>query len=134
MTLRLITQAKLRGTDRWGSGAFGASRGSRTHNGLDYAACPGDLCLPVKPGTVTKVGYPYSDNLSFRYVEVTDEDSYRARYFYIDPAVGLGEEVGTDTPLGTVQSLNKRYEGITDHVHLEVIAPVGNFIDPEEYI
>lgn len=133
MGLRLITHADPRGTDKWGSGAFGASRGKHKHEGIDYRADPGDLCLPMKPGVVTKVGYPYANDFSFRYVEVEDFEGYKARYFYVDPVVKEGDHVSLLSPLGVVQSLNGRYPGIKDHVHVEVISPDNRVINPESY-
>ena len=37
----LTIEPPLRGQDQWGAGHFGASRGSRTHRGVDFAAAPG---------------------------------------------------------------------------------------------
>ncbi len=62
--------AKERVMDTWGSGHFGASRGERTHIGIDYACSPGSQILAPCIGEVTKLGYPYSNDLSFRYVEI----------------------------------------------------------------
>lgn len=134
MSLRLIVEADLRGTDSWGSGAFGAPRGDRRHAGLDYRAHPGDKCLPLKSGVVTKVGYPYGNDLSYRYVEIEDMGGYRARYFYIEPAVAKGDHVTMLTQLGIVQPLTRRYPGIKDHVHVEVRSPDGELMDPEDYV
>lgn len=119
-----------RGTDSYGSGHYGASRGERTHNGEDLACA---VASPVK-GTVTKLGYPYGDDLSFRYVEVSDIDSYRIRMFYVEPQVEVGDRIAKGEIVGRTQSLQKRYPGITDHVHLEVIAPGGAYISWDEYL
>lgn len=129
--IRLI--APPRGRDAHGSGAYGASRGSRVHKGVDYAAMPGSACLALVTGTVTKLGYPYKDDLSFRYVEVIDNAGCRARYFYIQPVVDVGDVVDTTTVLGHVQSLGERYAGITDHVHFEVRDADGRYMNPANY-
>lgn len=126
--------APERGTDRHGSGAWQARRGKRRHRGIDYAAPPGAQCLAVEAGTVTKLGYAYRDDLSYRYVEVTDALGYRARYFFVHPIVRVGAHVMPDDPLGTVQSLDRRYPGITEHVHFEVWNPDGERIHPETYM
>lgn len=120
-----------RGIDDFGSGAFGASRGSRTHNGIDYCAQPNSLVYPVSAGTVTKLGYPYSDNLNFRYVQVTDDNGYDWRYFYVKPTVDVGDIVTRDDVIGWVQNLDVRYKGITPHIHLEVKNPDGTFVNPK---
>lgn len=126
--------APERGVDRHGSGAWGASRGSRRHSGVDYAAPPGATCLALEAGTVTKLGHPYRDQLAYRYVEVTDDLGFRARYFYVEPCVELGQHVMHDDPLGTVQRLGPRYPQITEHVHFEVFDPEGRKIDPRTYL
>ena len=36
--------------------------------------------------------------------------------------------------LGTSQELNRRYVGITEHVHLEIKDQNDEFLDPGEYI
>jgi len=123
----------MRRPDPHGAGHFGASRGSRTHNGIDYACWPGSAVLSVECGTVTKLGYPYGDDLGFRYVEVTDDEGCRARYFYVEPAVEQGHEIHTGDILGYSQKLGDRYPGITEHVHVELIHPEYGFIDPSEY-
>ena len=92
-------KAKLlvRQHDKHGAGYYKAPRGSRLHNGIDYAA---------------PVGYDF-------------------RYFYLSPLVKVNEYVYTETPIGTVQDLEPRYNGITPHCHLEV-KKYGQFINPEE--
>ena len=77
--------APVRDHDTFGSGLFGASRdgGKRTHSGIDFACYPGSIVLACSSGTVTKLGYPYGDDPHYRYVEVTDHDLRRFRYFYV---------------------------------------------------
>lgn len=120
--------------DKWGSGAYGAPRGDRTHNGIDFVAEPGTMIYPDKFGEVTKLGYPYGDDTSFRYVEVTDENGYRLRYFYLIPVVKVGQRVDKDTVIGAVQDLTTRYPGIKNHVHLEIKLPDGSYVNPSEYL
>lgn len=123
-----------RGQDSWGSGEFGAPRGDRTHNGVDFACYPGTLIYPVHVGRVSKLGWPYSDDSSFRYVEITDERGYRCRYFYVEPSVNEEQNVGLYTVLGKSQELGGRYENITEHVHIEVYRPDGKIINLDEYL
>jgi len=123
-----------RGNDKWGSGEWGAKRGSRRHMGVDYKILPGDTVLSLTEGVVTKLGYPYADDLSYRYVEVEDANEYKLRYFYILPSVKVGQMVAEGEPLGIAQSLDRRYEGITEHIHFEVKNDIGELINPEKYI
>lgn len=121
----------MRKCDSEGCGHFGASRGSRTHKGIDYACYPETEIFPVVRGIVTKLGYPYADDLSFRYIQVTDEEERDWRYFYVEPDVEVGDFVSPSNTIGTVQDLTSRYPDITNHVHLEVRS--GNeFLNPED--
>ena len=124
---------QVRTTDKYGSGEFGAPRGDHTHRGVDIAAAPGSIVLSPVMGEVTKHGYPYGDDLSFRYIEVTDAKGYRVRLFYIEPMVPVGGKVGIGLQVGKVQSLQPRYPGITDHVHVEVKTPAGEYIPWDTY-
>lgn len=128
----------VRGADCFGSGHYGASRGSRKHVGLDYACYPGSAIYPDKDGCVTKIGYPYGDDLSFRYIEIEDDAGYRARYFYVQPKESLkvGDFVHNDEIIGHSQELGVRYPGITEHVHLETFTLIDGkkeYFDPASY-
>ena len=128
--------APVRDHDTFGSGLFGASRdgGKRTHSGIDFACYPGSIVLACSSGTVTKLGYPYGDDPYYRYVEVTDHDLRRFRYFYVKPTVSMNQMIIKGGALGTSQELNRRYVGITEHVHLEIKDQNDEFLDPGEYI
>lgn len=117
-----------------GGGWFGAPRGgTRTHRGIDYACYPATEILSPVRGVVTKVGYPYGDDLSFRYVEVTDDAGYRHRTFYIEPCVEVGDKVYDVDVIGKAQAIVTRYpgHGMKNHIHYEVISPDGQYIDPD---
>ncbi len=123
----------IRGRDSKGSGYFGASRGRRKHMGVDFVHCPGEPTCAFSPGTVTKLGFPYAHDLSFRYVQITDADGYECRYFYVDPCVSLGDRIRAGQMIGVCQKLGDMYPGITEHVHLE-IRRGGEYIDPIPYL
>lgn len=123
--------------DPAGQGHYGASRGSRKHRGIDYV-CDVELGWPVLSpcdGKVTKVGYPYADDLSWRYVQVTDAGGRDHRVFYIDPLVAVGDRVQRGDDLGTPQDITQRYpgQGMTPHVHYE-IKQGSEYLDPEEVL
>jgi murein DD-endopeptidase MepM/ murein hydrolase activator NlpD len=121
-----------RKADNFGEGYFGASRGNRTHNGVDKAVPVGTSIYPIVGGEVTKLGYPYGDDLSFRYVQVSDR-GIDYRYFYVSPLVSVGDHVTAETVLGKSQKLKDRYPGITEHVHFEVKVN-GKTVDPNPYL
>ena len=131
--MKARTELSIRGTDSWGQGHYGASRGDRTHKGIDYVAEVGAEVYPDVSGIVTKIGYPYSDDLSYKYVQISS-GGYHYRYFYLEPVVLVGQAVSPDTVIGTVQNLDRRYAGITPHVHKEVKDESGNYYNPEEVV
>ena len=129
--MMLITAPQRREQDAHGSGHFGAPRGKRTHSGIDYAVLPGTRIVCPVEGRVTKLGYPYGDDLSFRYVQVTDHYGYAWRFFYVEPGVAVDDLIPSNSVIGTSQDLLGRYPGITPHLHLEIKNSLGNYVDPE---
>ena len=111
-----------RGEDAYGSGEFGASRTGHVHAGVDYVASAGQRVFAPISGYVTRIGHPYQDDASFRYVEITNNvTGYKARVMYVGPEVREGETVTLGEEIGRAQTLQRRYpRGITDHVHLEI--------------
>jgi len=118
--------------DSAGEGHFGASRGGRKHNGIDFVCTPEDFCFSPVAGEVTKLGYPYGDDLRWRYVEITDDRGLRHRLFYVSPAVDVGDNVRVGDIVGEAQDISLRYpaQGMTPHVHYEVMDSSGEFLDP----
>jgi murein DD-endopeptidase MepM/ murein hydrolase activator NlpD len=108
--------------------------------------------LAVAPGTVTKLGYPYSQphegqtwaneddrrrfmlKAAMRYVEVTTRHGYRVRYFYVQPDVSVGDRIAEGRVLGLAQHLQPIYPGIIDHYHFEVLTPSGEVADPYRFL
>lgn len=124
-----------RESDDYGEGYFGASRGSRTHNGVDKGCFPNAQILAPVDGEVTKLGYPYSDDLSYRYVQITDKDGLNHRIFYIYPHVQVGEICTAGvTVIGISQDISQRYTEkgrMNNHIHVEIKR--GNeYLNPEE--
>ena len=121
-----------RPSDDFGSGEYGASRGrGRTHKGEDYACAPGTLIHTRVAGKVTKIGYPYADDLRYRYVEVTSADGLAHRLFYTAPLshVTVGTAVSAGDVVGTAQDIASRYTTSTrhmnNHIHYEIVRYEG---------
>ena len=130
----MIVYPPIRGTDNHGSGHYGASRGSRTHRGVDLAMYPkSSVCTDID-GTCTKLGYPYGDDLNFRYVELTSSTGQKFRYFYVNPEVEVGDYLLRGQVIGTSQKLGDRYPGITEHIHFEIIDTNSEYLDPTSYV
>lgn len=130
--LRIIPPKRDR--DRWGSGHWGARRGDREHQGIDYHCIPGSVCLSTVNGHVTKLGFPYADQKRshLRYVEVTNDCGHKHRFFYIKPLVTEGSQILKGNAIGIVQTLQDIYPDISDHIHYEIIVN-GEKVNPEEY-
>lgn len=128
-------QLHVRESDPFGKGHFGAPRGSRTHNGIDFVCAQGAYLLSPVAGKVTKLGFPYADDHSFRYVQVTSADGLRHRLFYCLPTVSVGDVIDRGDPLGRVQNIAGRYntadKRMVNHVHYEVMRDDGSYVDPD---
>lgn len=125
-----------RGHDAFGDGYFQASRdgGSRRHEGVDYDSRAGQTVLAPISGYVSRIGYAYPGDERFRYVEIDNPALHlEARVFYVNPKVEVGQTVGLGHPIGTAHTLQGRYAGITDHIHLE-IEQRGRKIDAQKVI
>lgn len=122
--------AVQRTQDSYGNGEYQSPRGNHKHRGIDFAP----QVHAVSAGEVTKLGYPYADDLSFRYVQVTDSDGFNARYFYVKPCVEVGDKVSAGQVLGLMQDLGKRYPNITPHYHFEVKDKNGVIVNPHNYL
>lgn len=131
------TGAEPRGHDAFGDGFFGARRdgGSRDHEGVDYMAAAGQEVRAPMSGYVTKIGYAYAGDTGLKFVEITNPAlGYAARAFYVKPGVEVGQTVRLGQPIGKVESLQDHYRGITDHVHLEILAPGGDRVNAAKLI
>jgi|SRR5690554_651228 len=115
--------------DGQGCGHFGASRGQRTHKGIDMACSPGTPVGSLVTGEVTKLGYPYAGDMVTRYVEVTAH-GYKFRMFYVDPCVAVGDVVRFGEIVGHSQRLESMDAGGTQHVHVEIKDASGGYVDP----
>ncbi|MDY6994789.1 MAG: M23 family metallopeptidase [Pseudomonadota bacterium] len=137
-----IFNGKIRGTDCQGSGAYGASRGNRTHEGIDIVAKVGaQVCSPID-GTLTRKAYPYAKDLKYTGVLLTGtgkHKGYTIKIFYMNVwNEVIGQEVTMgETILGTVQDIAAKYPcqkgKMTNHIHVEV-RKNGGLIDPTHII
>lgn len=119
--------------DPAGQGHYGASRGSREHQGIDYHGTPGTHILSPVTGIVTKLGTTYADDPKWRYVQVTDNQDRDHRFFYVEPSVKEGQAVGVGDPIGVLQDITQRYpdQGMLPHCHYEVKVGPRAYLNPE---
>jgi len=131
------TGKDLRGCDAFGCGAFGAGRdeGGRRHEGADFDATAGQTISAPISGFVSKIGFAYPGDSRYHYIQITNPAlHYEARVFYVDPDVREGQAVHVGQPIGRDHSLEPRYPGITNHVHLEIEKIGGRKLDPTRFI
>jgi murein DD-endopeptidase MepM/ murein hydrolase activator NlpD len=124
------TGGKVRGFDDYGFGHYGASRdgGSRSHAGLDYVATAGQRVLAPLSGYVTKIGYTYVGDTDLRYVEIRNPAlRYKARVFYVDPSVDVGQTVRLGDTVGRAHTLQERYGGRLSH-NTPYLQSYSNFV------
>jgi len=119
-----VKNGKVRNSDKWGKGHYGASRGSRAHNGLDIEAQhKQDIASPID-GTVVRKPYPYADDTRYTGVFLEGTAKYKGysiKIFYVNPSSGIiGKTVQAGDKIGEAQDLTNKYPGITNHVHIEV--------------
>ena len=121
------TGGGVRGCDKKGCGYYGARRSGRNgkirpHEGVDFVATAGQDILAIASGVIIKVGYPYPNDLSYRYVAIETKDGHITRQLYIKPAKGIGKGtfVKAGQVIGTYQELGTRYPDITEHVHVDI--------------
>lgn len=129
-----IAICERRGWDEYGAGYYGAPRGGRTHSGVDFLAEPGEILLTPVAGVVTKIGWAYRDDPFYRYVQISCGEDLKHRFFYVEPLrLNIGDHVKAGDPVGVVQDLGRRYRGIPNHVHYEIMAGT-KFINPDDYL
>lgn len=130
------TGGKVRGTDDYGSGAFGAPRSrdqqSYSHRGLDLTCDAGQIIVSPCKGVVTHVSQAYSGDARYHSIHIQPDEALDAdvKLLYVDPArlnVPYLIEEGAD--LGNAEDLSMKYPGITQHCHLEVHV-AGELVDP----
>ena len=131
------TGKDLRGCDEFGCGAFGSERdaGGRRHEGVDFDAAAGQAIDAPISGFVSKIGLAYPGDQRFHFVQITNPAlHYEARVFYLDPSVHEGQAIHIGQAIGRDHSLERRYPGITNHVHLEIERIGGRKLDPTRFI
>ena len=123
--------------DAYGEGRFHASRdgGRRRHEGVDYVSTAGQEVTAPISGFVSKIGLAYPGDSTLHFVEIENPAlQVSARVFYVDPSVAVGDAVALGHDIGRAHSLQRKYGGITDHVHLELADRRGRKLDAETLI
>ena len=116
-------------SDKWGDGNWDAPRKTRLHKGIDYSSKSGATkVLAPASGIIDKLGFCYSDDPSFRYVQIRSDAGFVIRLLYVMPLKKIKDKVTQGEVVGVVQSLDSRYKGITTHVHTEIRIPLNHVL------
>jgi len=129
-----VRPLKSRGTDRrWGSGQFGAPRDNHTrrHGGLDVVADPGDLVFSPIEGEVLREASPYFPFSGVLIRGTGEFASYEVKLFYVKVMASMCGPLKAGTLIGSVEDLQWKYPGITNHVHIEVRCG-GKLVSPAD--
>lgn len=115
----LTANQQFRKADNWGSGAFGASRGTRKHAGIDIVVYPGQAINAPVSGIIKRIAYPYEDDTDYKGFVLTAGD-YEIKIFYANLTVPIGTKVTAGMKIAEAQNIAAKYSGMTNHVHFEV--------------
>ena len=127
---RLTKTNRIRGRDKYGSGHFGAKQGSKTHNGVDIMAGPGEHIFSPIDGKIVRYAYPFSDK-SYAGLALQNREHF-IKIFYLAPTVRPGDTIRKGQTIGMAQNIGVKYPGIIPHVHFEVWdrSKVNMAVDP----
>lgn len=123
--------------DAGGQGHFGARRGTRTHNGVDYACVPGQSIYAPHDGKIVRESLPYASDSRWRGVMLVHK-RITTKLWYMQPAVGIvGQNVKANQIIGIAQDISKKegYEKCGPHIHLKIekIDPLIVMGNPDEH-
>ena len=126
---------EIRGTDKWGSGAYGAGRsGGRKHDGVDIVAEVGAPVYALDDGVYERVARPYKDDARYVGLAVRAADGTLYKYFYVAPGLSIGAKIKKGDLIGQAQDIAARYPSITPHWHFEVRDARGQALDPAPWL
>ncbi|XP_078363053.1 leukocyte cell-derived chemotaxin-2-like [Oculina patagonica] len=128
---------RIRGCDRQGCGGFGASRGSRSHRGIDVVCSTGSRVYSPFPATVIRRSNPYvNSNAAYNtgiYLQGTGAWSeYRVKMWYVTKGVGNGASLSAGSPIGYMTNRAANSPGMTNHVHVQ-LEKNGRVVNPTSY-
>lgn len=105
--------------DAAGDGHYGANRGDRKHNGIDYFCVPGQNIVAPFIMRIVRIAKPYA-NSDLSGVQWESGKS-TGKIFYFQPSEALiGEYVQRGQFIGIAQAVSDRYENMTDHIHFQI--------------
>ena len=122
--LGTASKRRIRKSDLWGSGSFGAPRGNRPHLGIDLIYSPDEKVRAPFKFKVDRVSYPYAspDFSGLAFTATSGDTVYDGRLWYFEPDINLiGKTVRKGQVIGTAQQINSKYSGMINHLHLQLV-------------
>ncbi|XP_078390011.1 leukocyte cell-derived chemotaxin-2-like [Cetorhinus maximus] len=121
---------RVRGTDGYGSGFYGAPRGRRTHLGVDVICSDGSKVLAPFTGRMVRQAKPYGNNNAIDNGAMLEGSGYCVKMFYIKPKNNLRSFRKGDV-IGTLLNIQDVYPGMISHVHIQMC---DTSVDPTPYL
>jgi len=122
-------------SDPAGDGHFGASRGNRKHEGIDFLCTPGQVVRAIIPGKLV-MAYPYAGDVIFAGCRIWGKD-WMCKMFYFIPHDNLiNMDVIAGEAIGIAQDISAKYGGgMLPHIHcgLYKLNPTL-LVNPENYL
>ena len=117
-----------------GCGHFGASRGTRTHEGIDILCTVGGEVYAPFDGFVERKVKPYA-GWNFSGLQI-NHGTFLTKIMYFLPVEGLeNTSVAKGQIIGYCQDIQNKYGStVPRHLHVEVINTEGVHQDPEKYL
>jgi hypothetical protein len=116
--------------DNQGLGHFGAPRGGRKHQGIDFLANPGSAIMAPISGIMRPLTV-YSTDTRWKGVSIKNNTT-EVKIFYIHPLIVNNTHVYNGTRIGTAQDRASVSPGMKNHIHVEVYIN-GKLVDPSPY-
>lgn len=129
-----VTPFVLR-SDTQGDGSYGASRGGRTHKGLDLVVAEGQEVRSPIDGVLVRRATPYADDLRWSGCLITN-DRYEVKMFYMIPNNSkIGQKVKKGEVVGYAQNISLKYNDMmTPHLHVEIYDKILGQQNPADFL
>lgn len=130
------TDNQFRNCDAFGCGYYGASRGKRTHKGIDFKVNEDEPIKAPFDCTIVRYGYPYENDNLQRLVEIKgfgNYSDYTAKIMYIKPIHAIGTLINKGSTVCFAGNIKNKYgNSMINHVHFELYKN-GILINPEPF-
>lgn len=108
-------------SDPEGDGNYGARRGSRVHNGVDYLCDEGQMVVAPFDMTITRMANPKANSPMSGIAWQRGKSAGKMFYFKPDPEL-IGKAVKQGQAIGKAQAVSRDYglPNMKDHIHFQV--------------